>query len=369
MSLDLRVSRETTTYDCRPDRTTRGEIIASVVTPAPRDVWHALMQTDVDAVQYQSPELTQAACATGRYVDASRLYVTGSGARFVLPLLRPADRPRWACVAASMPPAWGIGGLLGSEPVTLPVLQAILDDLHGLGYLGVQIRPNPLHAELWAAASPGVTTPRRAHVVDLSGGFDDVWMRFSRHGRKIVRKAERSVDIQFDTTGRLLPVYYAMYEDSIQRWARKQHEPLELALWRAGRRDPIAKLERITDALGEACRIGVASINGQAVSSILVLEGQNANCIRSAMYADLIGNSGAGELLHKHAIEHAIKAGCGVYHLGESGNSTSLSRYKEKLGAVAYDYGDYRLETIPNIRMERAAKHIVKALIGFKDAT
>lgn len=343
------------------------DVILSVVTPAPRPVWQKLMRSDPLAVPYQCPEWTDAAVGTGRYIDVSRCYTFKSGAQFVLPMITGNGRPKWASIAGSMPNAWGMGGLVGTEQPTLPVLQAILSDLRTLGYLGIHLRPNPLQAPIWAAARPGQPTPRRAHVLDLSGGFDSVWHKFPTGLRTKIRKAERITEIEFDGSGRLLPVFFNLLDMSQARWARSQHEPVALARWRADRRDPKQKFEQIASAMPGACQVGVARLNGHPVASILVLVGTNANHSRGAMDAERIGSTGANELLLRHAIEHAALAGCRSFHMGETGKSRSLSQYKEKFGAVPHDYFEYRLEKIPVARIEKAAKSIIKRSIGFKE--
>lgn len=341
--------------------------IALVQTPAPRRAWQELMLRDRLAVPYQSPEWMEAACATGKYRDVSRHYTMANGAQFVLPLIVPAGMPDWASIAGSMPNAWGMGGLVGTEPLSISALEAILADLRGLGFLGVHIRPNPLQAGIWAAAKPGLIIPRRAHAIDLSEGFEAVWGRFTSRVRGVIRKAERNVQVEFDATGRLLPQFFALFEKSIERWAASQHEPLALARWRANRRDPLAKFEHITAAMPGLCQVGVAQLDGEPVSAILVLQGANANYSRGAMDAERIGNSGANELLHRIAIERAAEVGCKTYHMGESGRSTNLARFKEKLGAQPLDYAEYRLERLPVARGEQLAKSFVKRLIGFRD--
>lgn len=344
--------------------------IVSVTSPAPRIVWKTLIEQDADALPYQSPEWTDSACATGRFVDASRLYEMADGQRFVLPLIARAGLPRWLNIAGSMPSSWGIGGLLGSAPLTAPVVAAVLEDLRNAGFLALHIRPNPLHAAVWQSAPIGLSIPRRAHVLDLAGGFDTVWeQRFSGQVRRVIRKAERAVEVEFDSTGRLLPQFYALLEKSWVRWATAQNEPKALALWRARRRDPYTRFERMAASMGENCQVGMASIGGQPVASIVVLRGRNTNYSRGAMDAELIGNSGANELLNKLAIEQAIMAGHRYYHMGESGQSSSLSRFKEKLGAVAYDYAEYRIERVPLTRADLLARTAVKRLIGFKDGS
>lgn len=343
--------------------------IAAVTAPAPRDVWRKLIALDHDALPYQSPEWTDVACATGRFVDASRLYEFDDGEQFVLPLVARAGVPRWMNVSASMPPSWGIGGLVGSSPLTVGVLNAILSDLVTMGGFAVQIRPNPLHADVWRSAARGFAIPRRAHVLDLSGGFEAVWKdRFASRTRSAVRKAERNVEVEFAAGTRLVREFYALLDKSFLRWAEARHEPIALGLWRARRRDPFSRFEAMVTHMGDSCRIGLARIDGQPVASIIVLGGRNTNYSRGAMDADLIGNSYANELLQKLAIEDAARAGQRYYHMGETGNSSSLSQFKEKFGAVAYDYAEYRFEKIPLAPIDRAARTMVKRLLGVQDA-
>lgn len=342
----------------------------SVTTPAPRAVWKNLIAQDADALPYQSPEWTDSACATGRFVDVSRLYETADGRQFVLPLIARAGLPSWLNIAGSMPSSWGIGGPIGSAPLTAPVIAAMFDDLRRAGFLAVHIRPNPLHASVWQSAPFGEVIPRRAHVLDLAGGFDAVWeQRFNGRVRRIIRKAEGVVDVEFDTTGRLLPQFYALLEKSWLRWAAAQHEPEALALWRARRRDPYRRFKTMAATMGEGLQVGLASIGGQPVATIIVLRGRNTNYSRGAMDAELIGNSGANDLLQKLAIEQSAKAGHRYYHMGESGHSASLSQFKEKFGAVAYEYAEYRIERLPLTRIDKLARTAVKRLIGFKDGS
>jgi hypothetical protein len=352
-----------------PLPSSEGSRITSVVTPAPRRVWRELAQSDPDALPYQSPEWTDSACATGRFVDVSRLYETADGRQFVLPLLVPAGLPSALAIAASMPSSWGIGGPIGSAPINPKVLGSILNDLRAAGFLSVRIRPNPLHSAIWSSVSMGQSIARRAHVLNLDGGFQTVWeKRFSSRLRGVIRKAERGVEVEFDTTGRLLPQFYALLEKSFLRWAKMYHEPRLVALWRGRRRDPYARFEAMSAAMGEACQVGLASIEGVPVASIIVLRGLNANYSRGAMDAERVGNSGANELLHKLAIEDAARSGCNHYHMGESGRSSSLSRFKEKFGAVAHDYNERCIERLPLAQIDRTARSAVKRLIGFKDA-
>lgn len=341
-----------------------------VTTPAPRDVWQMLMASDAEAVPYQSPEWVDSLCALGTHEDASRLYEDGDR-QIVLPLVRRRRLPTVLATAASMPSAWGMGGLLASEPVGVDLVRAIFTDLAALPYVRIRIRPNPRLGDLWAAAAPRnvLSTPRRAHVIDLEGGFDKVWTtRFTKETRSRVRKAEKNdIRVERDTTGRLVPVFYDLLRRSIDRWARMQNEPRFMARFRGGIRDPIRKFETIAAGMGEACRIWVAWVNGQPAAASLVLQKGNVNDSRGAIDREVAANTGANDLIQMLAIREACEAGCRYYHLGETGNSGSLAHYKARFGAQPYSYAEYCLERLPLTRVDAMARTLIKNAIGFRD--
>ena len=345
----------------------------NVTCPAPRSAWRELLAVDGEALVAQSPEWVDAVCAGGGYEDASRLYETTRGTRLVLPLVR--RRGPWPKAFAprySMPHAWGMGGLLADRPVRREDVAEVIADLASGPALRTAIRPNPLHGGLWASAINGsgvAAIDRCAHVIDLDGGPDAVFKRFGRSARAGVRKAERSgVEIECDSTGRLVPVFYELLELSVRRWASQQHEPLALAQWRARRRDPLEKFVRIASALGDTLKVWVAWKDGVPAAAMLVLLGANASDTRGAMNKEIAGPTNANDLLQWRAIEDACEAGCRSYHLGESGTSRSLAHFKEKFGARPVPYSEYRIERLPLTRAEGLSRNLVKRTLRFRDA-
>ncbi len=163
-------------------------------------------------------------------------------------------------------------------------------------------------------------------------------------------------------------MFHRLLQASTQRWAAQQNEPLQLARFRAGRRDPQQKFERLAASLGDAMRVWVAWKDGEPAASTIVLSGANASYTRGAMDKELAGPTHANELLHWLAIEDAIGAGCRTYHLGESGWSSGLSRFKEKLGGRPVTYSEYRFERLPLTRADRVVRSLVKRALHFKDA-
>jgi hypothetical protein len=362
-------------------RRTRGAIQAcasatvatapAVTCPAPRDLWEDTLRRDPEALVTQSPAWTDAMGRFG-YEDVSRCYELPSGRRAVVPMVRRRGLvPAPLAVRYSPPPAWGMGGSIADGPLAADELSAIVADLRSQPALSTRIRPNPLDADMWALAARShgaVAVPRLAHVVDLEGGSATAWRRLTKSARWGVRRAQRAgVQLECDRTGRLLPVYLELARLSIERWAEFQHEPLALARWRAHRRDPLEKFQSMAAALGGAMRVWVAWHEGRAAAAAIVLVGANAHDTRGAMDKRLAGPTHANDLLLWAAIEDACAAGCRRYHLGESGGSRSLARFKEKFGARAVPYAEYRIERLPLGRADALARGSIKRVLGFRD--
>lgn len=342
-----------------------------MTSPAPRDVWKDVFDADPNALVFQTPEWVDCICASGRYEDASCLYELPDARQLVLPMVRRSGLPERLTRQASFFSSWGMGGLLAPGDLRYEDVVSVFSDLRERRVLRTSLRPNPLAADVWAAARPSgvVAVARLAHVLDLAGGFAAVWSkRFTGTARTAVRKAERAgLTVEADSTGRLVPVFYELYCEALRRWARQQHEPLALALARGVRRNPRRKFEEMARRLGNACRFWVAWLEGQPAATILVLQGKNASYTRGAMDKELAGPARANYLLHRLAIEEACEAGCRYYHMGESGSSRSLAQFKTRFGAAPRPYAEYHVERIPITRVDRQVRSLGKRVLGFKD--
>lgn len=342
-----------------------------VVSPVPADEWAELVASDPESLGFQARSWVDAICSLGSWCDASRLYEFPDGGRFLLPLVRRAGPPAAATWQGSFPAGWGTGGLVGAEQPSPHELAQIFADLREQPVLRTSVRPNPVQDGAWAAARPPdvVRVPRLAHVLDLAGGFGEVWRkRFKGSARTAVRRAERAgLVVECDTSGRLVPAYYRLYNLSLERWAVRQHEPRALALWRGRRRDPQRKLAAIARSLGDKCRLWLASHDGRPVAGILVVHAANASYTRGAMDLELARRTSANYLLHKLAIEQACAEGCRRYHMGETGTSAQLAQFKTRFGAVGVPYGEYHVERLPLTATDRRVRRAVKTVIGFRD--
>ena len=357
-------------YQSLAPNKTSSALTVEATTPAPRDAWRDVLTADPSALVFQTPEWTDCICAVDGQEDASRLYRFSDGALMVLPLVR--SRPlRVFSSYASLPMSWGMGGLVGDRPVRPEHTAGVFADLATHGGVQTHIYPDPLQGTAWAASRPkqAFSIPRVSHVLSLEGDFGTVWKeRFSSQTRNHIRRAERSgLTVECDSTGRLVSPFYELFRLSIDRWARQQHEPALMARWRARKRDPLHKLQYLARAMGDACKVRIAYREGTPVAGIVVLQATNASYMWGAMDKDAVGTSHANELLHSLAIEEACRAGCHHYHMGESGASQPLAHFKERFGARAYRYAEYRLERLPVTRVDQAVRGIGKKLIGFRD--
>ena len=343
--------------------------IKDALSPAPRAAWDEIVGADPDALIEHTPMWLDAIRTAGNFRDASRLYRLDDGRRFVLPMVRrlPAPAPR-----SGFASGWGIGGLVGPG-LDAGAVSEIVTDLTSDQALYTHIRPNPIQASIWAEADTAgaLAVPRRAHVIDLSGGAEATWARFRNSGRRGTRTAERmGVVVTTHLGGDMLDVYYnKLYLRSVERWAGRQREPLALARFRASRRDPLTKLQAIAQTLGPAFRLYLASVDGEPAAGNIVLSGpQNAHSTRAALNYSLASKTKAAYAADWAAIRDACDAGFKWYHLGESGQNQSLGEYKERFGARPIDYSEYRIERLPVLAVDNALRSTAKLLIGFKDS-
>jgi hypothetical protein len=344
-----------------------------VTCPAPRDVWSELLDQDPLSLVTQSPGWLDARCRLGGFQDASRLYRREDGRTLVLPMVRRRPLTGRLALQSSFAEGWGVGGPVAAGGITREDIALVAGDLVGRPALRTLVRPNPLLADEWeAAAGPSVlAVPRLAHVLDLAGGFDEVWRgRFTQSARANVRRAEKAgIAVERGSSPEHVSAFYRLHDRSLERWALQQHEPLWLARLRRRRRDPLRKFHLLAQTLGDAFAVWLASLDGRPVAAAIVLRGANAHYTRGAMDAAVAGPTRANYLLHATAIRDASEAGCRHYHFGETGSSRSLAFFKSRFGAEARPYAEYRFERLPLTAVDRRLRGAVKRVVGFVDPT
>jgi hypothetical protein len=337
----------------------------NVLSPAPRDAWKDILRQDTNALVYQTPEWTDAACSAGQFTDESRLYETAGGRCWLLPMLRIKKSILGLSVESSVPSGWGQGGLLANQPLTPEDIQMVYDDLAAQPVMRTLISPNPILADVWEHGMPTdvPSVPRISHILDLEGGFEKVWSeRIDSKTRTAIRKAERSdLTVDWDATGKYIPLFYEMFMQWAERRGRERHIPTRVARWSNRRRDPIQRFESIASHLGDSCRVYVAWLDGQPVAaSILLLHGHNAFTYRSTSIRELAHPVRANDLVQSQMIQDACSAGCRYLYRGESGGVASLMRYKSGLGAQPVAFKDYSIERLPITAASRQVNRVMK---------
>lgn len=334
--------------------------------------WDRIYALDRNALPSQSPAWAEAIRATSGYSVHHRHYSFADGTEALLPLFSRTISGNPLGLNWSPPAAWGFGGPLSTRPLHAGQLAAILEDCTHLPGAAIQIRPNPILAETWRQAAESTDwtrLERQAHVLDLSGGFDEVWNnRFPKRTRNLVQKAERiGITVETGSSARLVADFYGLLRLSFVRWAKKQNEYAWLASLRGRLRDPERKFVGIARLCRDIMQVTIARRDGKAIAGIVVLYGHNAHYTRGAMDEQAVGNTGANSLLHATAIREACERSCHVYNMGESGASTSIAAFKAGFGAVATPYAEYRHERFPILTANEMLRGIVKRAIGFRD--
>ena len=343
------------------------------VGPDARDIWQEALALDPSAAVTQTPAWLRCVVADGRWVDATRAYRTEDGRPLILPLVRRHGLKGAAAMTASMPFGWSWGGLVTEAgALSADDVRSVATDLAQLGALRVSVRPTSAQDPTWDAVLPAntVRTLHTSQVLDLTGGWDEVWMhRFSGSVRRKARRAARDgVTVECDATGTLVPVFDDLYRRSVARWAEQQHEPLPLARWRAQRRDPERKFREVARRFGPDCRIWLARREGRPAAAIIVLShGEHAMYWRGAMDKEVAAGTYANELLHQLAIADACRTGRRAYSMGESAPGSSLASFKHGFGARDVVSHTYRMERLPLTAADAAARRGVKRLLGFRD--
>jgi hypothetical protein len=340
----------------------------TVETPAPRDAWDAIARSDPSATATQSVAFRDAILASGQYRDMSRLYSFPSGTRVIMPLTRRRGWPSRLAIAESWSADWGFcGPICEGGQIAASEAAAVLQDVARLGTLAAEIRLGRLPDRTWLTAAGQFTVDDAGcYVLDLDGGFEEVWQHKFRSGaRRAVRKAEQStLKVDIDRNGQLLSTFYGLYETSIHRWAAMQHEPVWLTRRRMTRAVSPSVLALVAKSFGDACTTWVARLDGEPVASIITLA--YGNCMkfwRGAMDKDLAGPVRANNLLHRLAIEEACQGGYRFYDMGYSVPGSSLARFKESNGASLQLMQTLRTERIPIRAAERVARTFAKRLV------
>lgn len=346
--------------------------VPTVTSPVPRAEWELALKSDSGAMVTQSLPWRDALFASGHFRDVSRLYEFPSGRRIVLPLAQRRLRRGGGATAASWPKPWAVGGPICQDGrVSQAEAAAVLSDIARYKALATEIKLRHDAAEAWLTASSRFHVSQiQDWILDLGGGFDEVWRhRFRASTRETIRRAERSgLEVEVDRTARLFDEFYGLHEKSVLRWAAMQNAPAWLTRARLAPEVAPLRLTSLADCFGPDFAIWMARLNGQPVAAVVVVRaGGYVKYIWSAMDKQNAGSARAPELLHKLVIEEACEQGYRYYDLGGARPDSSLGAYKRKFGATLVYRHTLRIERVPMHATAKAARLVAKKLIRFRD--
>jgi hypothetical protein len=251
---------------------------------------------------------------------------------------------------------------------SLATSKTVVEDLRGQA-LSTRIDGAHHTAAQWSAGRmPGVVEVlRRVEVMDLAPGFDELRAHhFSRNARYHLRKAERAgVEVELDTTGRLVPVFHQIYRAWVDGWAPKSGMPPVVARRLALRQEPLKKFETVAALLGQDCRLFVAWYRGQPVAAaISLVHGQHAIGWRSYSIKELAAPVAANILTQATCLADACRSGCGYFDLGQSGGVATPQQYKFSFGATPRWVVDLRSEPSGLTRLRSAKERAQGAAVA-----
>jgi hypothetical protein len=339
---------------------------------AARPAWEDLVAHDESIGLSKTPEWTDCMCSSGRFSDATLLFRGEDGQRLILPRLRKTGISSPLGLFESPPQGWGLGadasGVLSEGgPVSPGRTRELIQEIRRHPGLRTRVMVGGDDAAVWASVVPSAlySTALTAQVLDLRGGFSAVWSeRFTSKVRSNSRKAERrGVVVESDSTGRLVPVFDALYRSSVDRWAQERGHPLSLMRWRAQRREPQSKFATVARSMGERCTVWIAWRGDEPLAGIFVLtRGPRVTYWRGAMDKERARGTGANELLHRCAIEAACADERQSYDFGLY-QTEELKRFKSTFGAREVPVRSYYFEKFPTAAAEAKCRNTAKRAV------
>jgi Acetyltransferase (GNAT) domain len=337
-----------------------------------RPAWEDLVAHDESIALSKTPEWIDCICSTSRFSDATLLFRGEDGRQLILPRLRKTGISSFLGLFESPPHGWGLGAdasgfLSKGGPASPGQIRALIQEIRRHAGLRTRIMVGDDDATAWASAAPRTiySTARTAQVLDLRGGFSTVWSeRFTSKVRSNSRKAERrGVVVESDNTGRLIPVFDALYRNSVDRWAQERGHPLSLMRWRAQLREPQSKFAAVARRMGERCTVWIAWRGGEPLAGIFVLtRGPRVTYWRGAMDKERVRGTGANELLHRYAIEAACADERQSYDFGLY-QTEELKRFKSTFGAREVPVHVYYFERLPTAAVEAKCYNAAKQAV------
>ena len=188
------------------------------------------------------------------------------------------------------------------------------------------MNPSPSLREAMAPALGSFYREFRTHLVDLSGGFEDLWgNRYRRGTRKCVRTAERAeVTVAIEGGQEVLDILFRSHKEQSRIWKGIHAYPKEA-------------MQVMVEAFDEEARVYVARRDGRPLAACLFLyhRGREVHPWVSGAVPEARPHR-AFHLLLNAAIRDACRDGYKVWNFGGSGGNRSIEFFKESFGAEPF---------------------------------
>jgi len=291
------------------------------VGPADESAWRAALAATPRATFFQTPDWWSLAPLTAKGFRVRCLELALGEERHVWPLLeRKAGRWPFAQRELRGNAAGTYAMPLGPGSPSPAFCAAAARWMQGHARTG-ELRPNPF------ATIPSVDWGSRrddaTQVVDLAGGIEAVRQRYSRGHRSNIRSGQHQGVVVAPAEG---PddwnAYYAIYEDSIDRWGSA-----------ARRRYPFALFHALADLPQGPVRLWLAKVGDQVAAGAVVLTHGDTCVYWHGATARAFFEHRPSNVLHDAIMDHAAASGCGTYDMQPSGGLEGVMAFKRGFGA------------------------------------
>jgi CelD/BcsL family acetyltransferase involved in cellulose biosynthesis len=175
------------------------------------------------------------------------------------------------------------------------------------------------------------------HLIDLAGGFDELWTgSIERQRKKRTRRAKRlGITVRRARSADDVESYYQVYSRRMDMWGGE-----------GGVKYPPGLFVELLERGGDATRLYVAEHDGRVVGGHFNFYFKGMVTAWNGVTSPDSNYLQPGTLLYIHCLREACDEGYEVYNLGASLNKQSLIDFKESLGGVPYTYSSYRRRSL-----------------------
>jgi CelD/BcsL family acetyltransferase involved in cellulose biosynthesis len=210
-----------------------------------------------------------------------------------------------------------------------------------------------------------------AHVLDLEGGFEQVWeKRYRPQLRRDVRRAgKESLEVREGPGSGIVEAFAELNSRAVDRWAEQRNQPRWLAQLVDRRRDRVGQLASAVTELGSMLGIWAVYLDGRPVAvNVTVRSGGHVYGWLPAVERERANKTQAGALVQSLAVEDACRFGARWFHFGDSDPGSGVGAFKERFGAVPIPYTALAFERLPLTAADRRLRAGLGRLTSLRSA-